>query len=161
MKNKLKRIIFTLSILCLSIICSSSYYHTKKGGCEKESLMIEATNKLKKYTLIQDFPFYIKKKKKSGEIEYKKQIITLNRGVNYKFYTIRNTDYDGMPILSIYNNEKQEFLLGTTYNTTLKKFYSEIDFECKTTGNYCLSLCFQDGLEGCAVGVFASMIKQQ
>jgi len=158
MKNKLKKTTFGLSILCLSILCSS-YYGIKKGGCEKESLMTEATSKLKKYTLIQDFPFYIRKKKKSGEIEFKKQIITLNRGVNYKFYTIRNTDYEGMPILSIYMNEKQEVLLGSTYNSAQKKFYSEIDFECKTTGNYCLSLSFQDGLEGCAVGVFASMIK--
>ncbi len=158
MKTNLKKGTYAFTILSLTVLFSS-FYSVKKGGCEKESLMTEATSKLKKYTLIQDFPFYIKKRKKSGEIEFRKQVITLNRGVNYKFYTIRNNDYEGMPILTIYNNEKQEILLGSTYNNAMKKFYSEIDFECKTTGNYCLSLSFQDGMEGCAIGVFASMIK--
>ncbi len=160
MKTKFKKTVYLFCILCCIYIISSSFNNSKKGGCGKEELMTEANSKLKKYTLIQDFPFYFKKKKKNGDIEYKKQIVTLNRGVKYKFYTIRNTEYDGVPIVSIYNNEKQEFLLGTTYNVTLKKFYSELEFECKTTGNYCLSFCFQDGLEGCAVGVFASMIKE-
>jgi hypothetical protein len=124
-------------------------------------MLEEAVDRLKKFTMIENFPYYLKKKKKSDPIEFKKQTITLSRGVRYKFYTVRNEDYDGLPILAIYNNEKQEFLLGTTYNPSLKKFYNELEFECKTTGNYCLSLCFQDGLEGCAIGVFASLITDK
>jgi hypothetical protein len=131
----------------------------KKNGCNKEQMLIEAVDRLKKYTLIQDYPFYMKKNKK-GEAEYVKQLITLNRGVRYKFYTIKNADYDGQPILGIYNNEKMEFLLGTTYNKTLQKFYGELEFECKTTGNYCLAFYFKDGLEGCGLGIFASLIKE-
>ena len=159
----MKKTTFKLSsiggTILVFMLCSAFYLH-KKGGCDNESLMVEATSQLKKYTMIQDFPFYLKKKKKNSEIEYKKQIITLNRGVKYKFYTVRNSEFEGVPIVSIYNNEKQEFLLGSTYNSNSKKFYSELEFECKTTGNYCLSFNFQDGLEGCAIGIFASMMKE-
>jgi len=119
-----------------------------------------AVDQLKRFTLIQEFPFYMKKKKKNDAIEYKKQVITLNRGVRYKFYAVRNAEYEGLPILSIYNNEKQEFLLGSTYNPTFKRFYNELEFECKTTGNYCLSFSFLDGMEGCALGVFSSLVKE-
>ncbi|WP_317897994.1 hypothetical protein [Aurantibacillus circumpalustris] len=101
----------------------------------------------------------MKKKKGSASIEYKKQVITLNRGVRYKFFAVRNKDYEGQPILTIYNNEKQEFMLGSTYNSTFKKFYNELEFECKTTGNYCLSFSFLDGEEGCALGIFSSLVN--
>jgi hypothetical protein len=158
MKPKFQKLVYPFLILSVFFMCSG-FYDLKRGGCNNSELIKEAVDQLKKYTLVQEFPFYMKKKKKD-EIEYKKQIITLNRGVRYKFFTVRNPDYEGMPILSIYNNEKQEFLLGTTYNATFKKFYSELEFECKTTGNYCLSFSFQDGLEGCALGIFASLIKE-
>jgi len=132
----------------------------KKGDCTNSEMTATAVDQLKKFTLIQQFPFYMKKKKKNEETEYKKQVITLNRGVRYKFFAVKNADYDGQPIITIYNNEKQEFLLGTTYNATFKRFYNELEFECKTTGNYCLSFSFLDGMEGCALGVFSSLVKE-
>ncbi|PBQ34540.1 hypothetical protein CNR22_23070 [Sphingobacteriaceae bacterium] len=159
MNKSLKKTYFFILTL-ISLVILSPVFGFKKGGCNHERLMTEAVDRLKKYTLLQDFPLYMKEKKKKDAIEFKKQIITLNRGVKYKFYTVRNTDYEGLPILSIYNNEKMEFLLGITYNANLKKFYNELEFECKTTGNYCLAFNFQDGLEGCGLGVFASLIKE-
>ncbi len=132
----------------------------KKGDCTKDSMRSEAVDRLKKFTLIQDFPVYLKKKGKKDPIESKKIMITLNRDVRYKFYTIRNDEYEGQPVLTIYNNEKCEFMLGSTYNNYLKKFYNELEFECKSSGTYCLCLNFQDGLEGCALGVFSSLIKE-
>lgn len=148
------------SSLVLVFLALTAFKGIKKGDCTTSEMTAAAVDQLKKFTLIQQFPFYMKKKKKSDETEYKKQIITLNRGVRYKFYAVKNNDYDGQPILAIYNNEKQEFLLGSTYNPTFKRFYNELEFECKTTGNYCLSFSFLDGMEGCALGVFSSLVKE-
>jgi hypothetical protein len=159
MKPKFKKLVYFFSIFSLVIVCAG-LSGFKKGDCTNSDMTATAVDQLKKFTMIQDFPFYMKKKKKSDGIEYKKQVITLNRGVRYKFFTVKNNDYEGVPIVSIYNNEKQEFLLGSTYNPTFKRFYNELEFECKTSGNYCLSFSFQDGLEGCALGVFASLIKE-
>jgi len=154
----MKRIVYFFCTLSLFFVCSG-FYSFKKGDCSNSEMSSAAVDQLKKFTLIQEFPFYMKKKKKDGETEYKKQIVTLNRGVRYKFFAVKNPEYDGQPILSIYNNEKQEFLLGSTYNPTFKRFYNELEFECKTTGNYCMSFSFLDGMEGCALGVFSSLMK--
>lgn len=148
-----------LAVLTLVVLVLSSFYVKKKDKCDRENLIEEAIPKLKKFTYMQDYPFSFKKKKKNGTIEYSKHMITLNRGIRYKFYAVRNDEYEGVPVVAIYNNEKQEFLLGTTYNSNLKKFYDEIEFECKTTGNYCVSFSFFDGMEGCGLGIFSSYVK--
>lgn len=148
-----------LYILIFFSFCVFASFIIKKKGCDRDELFEKASPKLKKFILIQDYPFSLKKKKKNAPIEYSKQTVTLNRGITYKFFAVRNEEFEGLPIVYIYNNTKQEFLLGSTYNTTFKKFYEEINFECKSTGNYCLSFCFQEGLEGCALGVFSSNVK--
>ena len=158
MKTNLSKVAFFASIIFSYCIITS--FNLKKKGCDRDELMQLAIPKLKKFTLIQDYPFSLKKKKKNDEIQYSKQTVTLNRGITYKFYAVKNDEFEGIPIVYIYNNTKQEFLLGSTYNTTFKKFYEEINFECKTTGNYCLSFCFQDGLEGCGLGIFSSNVKE-
>ncbi len=150
----------SLLIFVLIVALALSTFSFKRGGCDKEELMPMAVEKLKKFTLIQDFPFFMNKKKKKEEgPEVKRQVITLNRGVRYKFFAIRNTNYPGLPIVTIYNNEKMEFLVGTTYNTQLQKFYEVIEFECKTTGNYLLQFSIQNNAEGCGLGVFSSLVK--
>lgn len=142
-------------VLVIVVMFVSSFNSFKKKDCNPLILMEQAVKKLKKFTLVKDYPFNFKEKKKKGGIEYLKQTITLNRGVRYKFLTVHNPEFEGKPIVSIYMNEKQDILIATTYDTYTQKFYDEIEFECKTTGNYCLSFSFKDGLEGCAVGVHA------
>ena len=156
MKSLLKK---TYSILSLIVVVLFMMAF-KEDKCVNESMNKEVSVRLKKFTLIQQFPFRMKEKRKKDPIEYKKQVIALSSGVKYKFYAIRNTEFEGLPIMTIYNNEKLEFLLGSTYNFNSKKFYNEIEFECKSTGNYCLAMSFQDGMEGCSLGVFASLIKE-
>ncbi|MCE3226834.1 MAG: hypothetical protein K0S32_1385 [Bacteroidetes bacterium] len=152
---------YMLGILAVSgSLLLLSSFNLKKEKCNKEKMLQQAYPKLKQFTLIQDYPFYLRKKKKNDPVEYSKQIVTLNRGIRYKFYAIRNEEYDGVPIVSIFNNEKQEFLIGSTYSTNLKRFYEEIEFECKTTGNYCLSFSFLDGVEGCGLGIYSSLVKE-
>lgn len=147
-----------LSLFILTMAAISLSF--KRGGCDKEELMPMAIEKLKKFTLIQDFPFYMNKKKKGEMVpEVKKQVITLNRGVRYKFFAVKNPDYKGQPVVTIYNNEKMEFLVGTTFNSQLQKFYEVIEFECKTTGNYLLTFTIQNNVECCGLGVFSSLVK--
>lgn len=158
MKLLLKKVIKFSSIAAFFVVCSG-FYVFKKGDCTSSEMTETAVDKLKKFTMIQNYPYYFKKSKKGQLAAVQKQVITLNRGVRYKFYAVKNEKYDGKPVISIYNDEKQEFLLGSTYNPTFKRFYNELEFECKTTGNYCLSFSFLDGEEGCALVVFSSLVK--
>jgi len=147
---------FMIIITSFVIFYSAMSFNTmKKKECNSEQLLSKGFDRLKKYSLIKGYPFSFNEKKKNKPVEYLKQIVTLNRGVKYKFFAVPNDDFEGQPVITIHNNEKQEFLLATTYNFNFKKFYDEINFECKTTGNYCLSFSFLDGKEGCAVGIMA------
>jgi hypothetical protein len=157
MKALLKKSPFALSLIAVIFMAMS---FNKEDKCVNTSMTKEGSERLKKYTLIENYPFHFKQKKKKDPVEYKKQLITLNRGVKYKFYAVRNNEYEGIPVVTIYNNEKMEFLIASTYNFNTKKFYNEVEFECKTTGNYCLALSFLDGLEGCALSIYASLIKE-
>jgi hypothetical protein len=148
------------SRVLLLVLISTALLAFKKGDCTNETMRSEAVDRLKKFTLLQEFPVYLKKKGKKDPVEYKKQMIMLNSGVRYKFYTIKNPEYEGTPILTIYNNDRLEFMIGSTYSIHSKKFYNEVEFECKTSGNYCLAFSFHEGFEGCALGVFSSLIKE-
>lgn len=153
--RRLNKIAIRFTLLVLIMVLVSSFNNVRKKDCNPLILLDEAVKKMKKFTLIKDYPFNFREKKKKDGIEYLKQMITLNRGVRYKFLAIPNKEFEGKPIVSIYLSEKTDIIVATSYNTKTKAFYDEIEFECKTTGNYCLSFCFQDGLEGCAVGVHA------
>lgn len=152
----IKRHILVFFLLITVLITTTSF---RKGECTTDEMNTEAISRQVKHTILEQFPVYLKKKGKKDPVESRKFMVTMNRGVRYKFYTVRNKEYDGLPVMTIYNNEKMEFMIGCTYNTLLKKFYNELEFECKTTGTYCLAVNFQEGLEGCALGVFASLIK--
>lgn len=149
-----------LSFGLVLLVMFSSFIGKDKNTCDRQKLLELAVPRLKKYTLMQDYPFSFKKKKKSNEAEMSKNVVTLNRGVRYRIYTIKNDAFDGQPIVTIYNNEKLEFMIATTYNASRKVFYNEIEFECKTTGNYCLCFSFLDGEEGCALGIISTNITE-
>lgn len=136
------------------LLLFSSY---RGSDCNYEKLYEDGMKKLKKFTLMKDYQVYMKKSKKKDGPEFLKQTITLNRGVRYKFYAVKNDAFDGVPVVTIYNNEKMEFLLATTYNPAIKHFFEVIEFECKTTGNYCLTFSFLEGKEGCALGISSYM----
>ena len=154
MKNHLTRF-YSNSAFTILIVLWSMLTSFKGDGCVSEQMNKEAVSKLKKYSLIENYPFYMKKKKKKDVPETKKVIVTLNNGMRYKFFSIKNPDYEGIPILTIYNNEKMEFMVASTYNANMNKFYNDMEFECKTTGNYCLVFSFFEGEEGCGLGIYS------
>jgi len=154
--KKSAKVFATLALFACAFIVTSSFTFKKKK-CDYDAMRKEAFKKMDPFALINDYEIYMgeKKKSESGQV---KQTVILNRGVKYKFYAIQNKRLEGIPIVTIYNNEKQDFMLATTYNAHVKRFYEEIEFECKTSGNYCLAFSFQEGKEGCALGV-SSFLK--
>lgn len=158
MKTSIYNITRKIALLITAVFIfytAMSFNTIKKKDCNSENLLSKGFDRLKKYSLVKGYPFSFKEKKKDKPADCLKQIVTLNRGVKYKFFAVHSEDFDGKPVITIHNNEKQEFLLASSYNFNFKTFYEEINFECKTTGNYCLGFSFLDGKEGCAVGIMA------
>lgn len=149
---------YFITFVTLAVL-SCVFYSFKNPECDRQALLSKGVGLLKNFSFIQDYPFSFKKKKKD-KAEFAKHVVTLNRGIRYKFFAVRSDEYEGQPVVSIFNNEKQDFIIASTYNEKFKRFYNEIEFECKATGNYCLTFHFLDGIEGCALGIFASNIKE-
>lgn len=149
--RRIFQVLFMIPLLWLT----TSFIVIKKKECNEQELTAKGVDKLKNYSLIKYYPFNFREKKKNKPVELLKQVVTLTRGVKYRFYTVANSDFEGKPVISIYNNEKLQILFACSYNNTTQKFYDEISFECKTTGNYCLTFSFFDGQEGCAVGMMS------
>lgn len=125
----------------------------KKDKCNSDALFDQALLKLKKFSLIQDYRIYSKKKKKVTPEEYQYFTIPLNRGVTYKFQAISNPDYEGKLIINLYTNPTKDYMFATTLSQGTKNVHESIEFKCSSTGNYCIGYYFQDGLEGCGVAV--------
>jgi len=143
--------------LALVFVVTSSFHSTKRR-CDCDGLAGQALGQLKKFSIMKEYQVYLPEFKRKSEAKVMKEEVVLHKGVRYKFITIQNKKYEGVPILTIYNNPKMEFLVGTNYNSYTKRFAEAIEFECQASGTYCLAMSFQDGMEGCAV-VLTSFMK--
>ena len=102
---------------------------------------------------MKDYRVYLKKKKKNDPIEMAFFPLTMNRGEKYRFYGLQSSALKGKLVITIYNNMKRENQMATTFNATTQTRYESLEFVCHSTGNFCLAFYFQDGEEGCGVGI--------
>lgn len=104
------------------------------------------------YKFLKSFPIRLKETKKGAPLETVKFNVTLNQGVTYKIVACNASEFPGKAIISLNQGMK---MLGTTYDATTKKHYPGILYQCTASGIYSLSFYFEDGLEGCAVGIIS------
>ncbi|MBN2669637.1 MAG: hypothetical protein JXR60_10460 [Bacteroidales bacterium] len=82
--------------------------------------------------------------------------LLLNKGNHYRFNICNAEEFEGQAILQLYDKDK---LLGTSYFSKTKKHYPSFDFICPKTGVYKVLISFEDGKEGCAVGILSLVNK--
>jgi len=83
--------------------------------------------------------------------------LLLNKGNHYRFNICNAEEFDSQAILQLYDKTK---LLGTSYFAKTGKHYPYFDFICPKTGVYKVLISFEEGKEGCAVGIL-SLIKKK
>ena len=94
----------------------------------------------------------MKKGKSDGPVPSQRAAVILNSGSVYKIFTVSAKDYQGKLIADFYT---QEGLLASTYGQELRKHYESIEFECKKTGIYYISLYFEGAKEGCGICILS------
>lgn len=104
------------------------------------------------FKFLKSFPIRLKETKKGAPLETVKFNVTLNQGVTYKIVACNASEFPGKSVISLNQGMK---MLGTTYDATTKKHYPGIIYQCTASGIYSLSFYFEDGLEGCAVGIIS------
>jgi len=83
--------------------------------------------------------------------------LLLNKGNHYRFNICNAKEFNSNAILQLYDKGK---LLGTSYFAKTGKHYPYFDFICPKTGVYKVLISFEDGKEGCAVGIL-SLVKKK
>lgn len=127
----------------------------KKEKCDSDVLMVNGLKKLGKFTFLKDYRIYKKKIKNITAEDYEYYVITLNRGVKYKFMALSNSEMEGKLVINLYNTTKREFVFATTLNQRTLEVKESIDFKCETTGNFVVGYYFLEGKEGCGVAITA------
>ena len=76
------------------------------------------------------------------------------RGNNIYRFNLCNDK--GQAIIRIYDNTN---MVVSSYDTRTKKEYNPINFLCRKTGQYIITINFRDGKAGEAVGIMSHVMK--
>ena len=146
----MKKFIFLLFMLGLISATDT------KAQCNEE-LVKMATAELKNSTYLKDFRIRLKKAEKNKPAPVARYSVYLNKGTHYRFSICNSPDFEGKAIMQLFDSD---VLLGSTYNADTKKDYFAFDFMCSKSASYQILATFQEGKEGCAVGIL-SMVKDK
>lgn len=149
----MKREFKNLLIVLLGAFCLQSFM-PGPGKCKGDAEYKMGVKKLGNFRLIKDYRISLAggKEKDPPTISFP---ISLTSGLKYKFIAENNADNKSKMIMKIYMNAKKEMMVATTYNSSSKKHYPTIEFECRTSGTFYLFFSFEGGLKGCGVGLFS------
>ena len=101
---------------------------------------------------LKDFRVKLPARQKGKPMPIARFKIMLNSGTHYRFNVTKAEEYEGVPIIQLYEGKK---LLGTSYLASKDKDFKMFDFICTKTSTYELIVTFKDGKEGCAVAVLS------
>lgn len=124
-----------------------------------DELLKKANANIGDYTFVKDFKIKLKKMEKNKPIPYIRSTVILNQGSKYRVLAAEAQEYKSKLIYSLYTSDG--FLMGSSYSAQTKKHYNGIDFDCKQTGAYYITFYFEDGKEGCAVGVLTFKLPEK
>ena len=144
----MKKIILTLSIIFFAVIaecqCNNQLVTICSGGLAKNAMYLK------------ELKVRLKAKEAGKKAPVARYSLLLNKGTHYRFNICNAKEFKGKAIIQLYDRDR---LLGTSYIAKTKKHYPAFDFICQKTAVYKVLISFEDGKEGCAVGIL-SMIEK-
>lgn len=103
-------------------------------------------------TYLKEFRVKLKAQKRGGPRPTARFTVVLNRDAHYRFSLCRAMDYDGEPILELYDANR---MLASTYDIRTGREVQAFDFICRKSAIYQVFIYFKEGEEGCAVGILS------
>lgn len=99
---------------------------------------------------MKDFKVRLKAQEPRKQQPIAKFSVTLSKGQTYRLSVANAKDFAGQAIIQIYDNDK---LQGSSFFKG--KDYKFFDFVCQKTSSYVIFISFNEGKEGCAVGILS------
>lgn len=144
----MKKILFSISL----ILIVSVFFSTKGYSQCNDDLLGTCMPKIGKSKFLKHFPIRLKESKSGAPIEKVKFKITLSKGNTYNFMICNAQEFPGKAVINLYQGMR---LVATSYDQSTKKHYPGVTYNCSTSAIYNLTFNFEDGKEGCAVGIMA------
>ncbi|MFW5793384.1 MAG: hypothetical protein ACOCWC_03800 [Bacteroidota bacterium] len=143
----MKKIFF---VFCFAIIAFIGKTNAQCG----DALLDECHSQIGDTRFLKSFPVQLEAQKPGASLPVVRYSMVLNSGTTYRITVCNAKEYPGKAIFSI---EFQGRLIVTSYNIDTKKHFPYIEFPCNMSGLYHFDFYFEDGKEGCAVGVVSSV----
>ncbi len=102
---------------------------------------------------LRSFPVQLDEQSSGGSLPVQRYNMVLNAGTTYRIFACNAEEYPGKVIISLYFQDR---LVGTTYLVDQRRHLPFIQFNCNTSGVYNIDFYFEDGKEGCAMGMVSS-----
>ncbi len=103
---------------------------------------------------IKSFPVQLEAQKPGGSLPVVRYSMVLNSGTTYRLVACNAKEFPGKVIFSLNFQDK---LIVTSYSLDTKKHFPSVEFTCGMSGLYHIDFYFEDGKEGCAVGIVSAV----
>ena len=141
----MKKYILTLSI---SLLTLGSLF----SQCNSSLVTICSAKLPDNATYLKELKVKLKPKEAGKAAPVARYSLMLSKGNHYRFSICNATEFDGKAIIQLYDKDR---LLGSSYFAKTGKHYPAFDFVCQKTAVYKVMISFENGKEGCAVGILS------
>ncbi|MBI5218683.1 MAG: hypothetical protein HY958_07130 [Bacteroidia bacterium] len=142
-------------ILCITLTLLIAIPAIMKAQCNQQLVDIAVQDIKGVATYMKDFKVRLKAQEPRKQQPIAKFSVTMSKGQTYRLSVANAKEYKGQAIIQLYDNDK---LQGSSFFKG--KDYKFFDFICQKTAPYLIYITFNDGKEGCAVGIL-SVVKQK
>lgn len=146
----IKKLLFIIAISPLFLLFSS---FDAKGQCGDELVNV-CHGKLGNTRFIRSFPIQHSERESGASPRVTRYDLILNRGTTYRIFSCNDKTKPGKVIVSLYRGDQ---LIATTYDINTQRHFPYIEYPCNASGKYYLTFTFEDGNEGCAVGMISTV----
>jgi hypothetical protein len=144
----MKKHILTLALLFMMMFAGKAY-----SQCS--SLLDVCHGKLENARFLKSWPIQLPQQGRGEQLPQVSFKMPLSSGTTYKIFACNADELPGKVIVSIRNHNDD--LVITSYLIEQKRHLPIIMFPVGMSGIYTFSFYFEDGKEGCAVGVVSSV----
>ncbi len=144
----MKKYLVLIGLLFLTLLSS-------KGFSQCGSLLDVCHGKLDNARFLKSWPIQLPEQGKGETLPQVSFKMPLTAGTTYKIFACNAEELPGKVIISIRNHNDD--LVITSYLVEQQRHLPIIMFPVGMSGIYTFSFYFEDGQEGCAVGVVSSV----
>ena len=135
------------------LICFYMFIVTAANAQCGDALIDVCHGKIGDFRFLKSFPVQLEAQKPGAALPVTRYSMVMNSGTRYRIVVCNAQELPGQAIFSIYFQDR---LIVTSYSLDNKSHFPYIEFTSSMSGLYHLDFYFEDGREGCAMGVVSA-----